>query len=81
MSPPPTHPQIANYRKEIAELLRTGKQDYARIRVEVCSGALPLDCPGANLRLLLAATVCCRPQLFVVEATHPTCVYTHNPRP
>lgn len=27
-------PQIANYRKDIAELLRTGKQDYARIRVE-----------------------------------------------
>lgn len=26
--------QVANYRKEIAELLKTGKQDYARIRVE-----------------------------------------------
>lgn len=32
---PPLHPpQIKAYRKDIAELLRSGKQDYARIRVE-----------------------------------------------
>lgn len=39
MGPHPPHPrrpgpQVATYRKEIAELLRGGKQDYARIRVE-----------------------------------------------
>lgn len=27
-------PQVKQYRKEIADLLRSGKQDYARIRVE-----------------------------------------------
>lgn len=26
--------QVKQYRRDIAELLRTGKQDYARIRVE-----------------------------------------------
>lgn len=32
---PPPHPhQMRQYRKDIAELLRAGKQDYARIRVE-----------------------------------------------
>lgn len=33
----PNHPfalQMKQYRKDIAELLRAGKQDYARIRVE-----------------------------------------------
>ena len=34
-TPSPTlHLKVKQYRKEVAELLRQGKQDYARIRVE-----------------------------------------------
>jgi hypothetical protein len=47
--PPRPRPQIKAYRKEIAELLRAGKQDYARIRVEAVireSAALQVGAEG-----------------------------------
>lgn len=48
---PPSTTQIANYRKEIAELLRSGKQDYARIRVEaVIRESLTLQARAAPRR-------------------------------
>jgi len=47
LTQPPPSKQISNYRKEIAELLKSGKQDYARIRVE----AVIRECFALQARL------------------------------
>lgn len=47
--------QIKAYRKDIAELLRSGKQDYARIRVEAIlreNATLQVGAPQARCRVL-----------------------------